>query len=149
VLFWVHLSMGVAASLVILLMCVTGVVLAFERQILFALDEWHTRTVIEPVSGRGLAANAAIRQAGANVEPLAVSSVTEWNEKSRPILLELRNQKAVYPNPYTGEVLGAGSQGGRQFFREVTELHRWLGAQGDLRKLGKSVTGAATLLLLA
>ena len=66
-----------------------------------------------------------------------------------PSRLELRNQKIVYANPYTGEVLGVGSQGARQFFRTVTELHRWLGAQGDRRKLGKSISGAGTLLFVA
>ena len=33
-IFWIHLSCGVAAGLVVLMMSVTGVILTYERQIL-------------------------------------------------------------------------------------------------------------------
>ena len=50
--FWIHLSIGVAGLAVILLMCVTGVVLSFERQIVYAIDSWHSRAVVVPQSPR-------------------------------------------------------------------------------------------------
>ena len=37
-LFWIHLSVGAIAGLVILVMCCTGVCLAFERQVLLWVD---------------------------------------------------------------------------------------------------------------
>jgi PepSY-associated TM region len=46
ILFWAHLCTGVVAGIVILIMCVTGVALAFERQILQIAD----RTARAPVS---------------------------------------------------------------------------------------------------
>lgn len=39
IVFWMHLSAGVVAGLVILLMSVTGVLLTFERQIVRSLDD--------------------------------------------------------------------------------------------------------------
>ena len=51
VIFWLHLVTGVLAGLVIGVMSVTGVLLAFERQII-AFAERDIRTVQPPVSGR-------------------------------------------------------------------------------------------------
>ena len=50
VIFWLHLVTGVMAGLVIGVMSVTGVLLAFERQIV-AFAERDVRTVQLPASG--------------------------------------------------------------------------------------------------
>ena len=50
VIFWLHLVTGVVAGLVIFVMSATGVLLAFERQIV-AFAERDVRTVQPPVSG--------------------------------------------------------------------------------------------------
>ena len=49
IIFWLHLTAGVVAGTVILVMSVTGVFLAFERQIV-ALAEGDIRTVTPPAS---------------------------------------------------------------------------------------------------
>jgi uncharacterized iron-regulated membrane protein len=51
-------------------------------------------------------------------------------------------------NPYTGEVLGEGAKGTRQFFRVVTDWHRWLGTEGTGRAVGRAITGACNLAFL-
>ncbi len=48
-------------------------------------------------------------------------------------------------NAYTGEVLEEGSAGMRQFFRSVTNWHRWLGVNGEGRDKARSITGWANL----
>jgi uncharacterized iron-regulated membrane protein len=48
--FWLHLVAGVVAGTVICVMSVTGVILAFERQIV-AFAERHARTVEPPAPG--------------------------------------------------------------------------------------------------
>jgi uncharacterized iron-regulated membrane protein len=50
VIFWLHLVTGVLAGLVIGIMSVTGVLLAFERQIV-TFAERDVRTVQPPVPG--------------------------------------------------------------------------------------------------
>ena len=47
-LFWAHLATGVTAGAVILFMAVTGTVLAFERQIVAAVDQRACRPVVIP-----------------------------------------------------------------------------------------------------
>jgi uncharacterized iron-regulated membrane protein len=42
-------------------------------------------------------------------------------------------------------VLGEGSKKVRAFFQTVTDCHRWLGARGESRAVGRAVTGAANL----
>ena len=49
IIFWLHLTAGVVAGTVILVMSVTGVFLAFERQIV-AIAESDVRTVTPPAS---------------------------------------------------------------------------------------------------
>jgi uncharacterized iron-regulated membrane protein len=51
----------------------------------------------------------------------------------------------LFLNPYSGQVLGDGSQRVRTFFRTVTDWHRWLGAKGDNRNVARAITGACNL----
>lgn len=129
-------------------MCVTGTILAFQRQIVAAADAWHSRAVVVPASGAPLPVNGVTQQLSSTQEPLRISSITVWSELSRPLLLEYGSSKALYVDPYSGAVLGEGSQRARQFFRTITELHRWLAAKGDLRNTGRAITGACNLLFV-
>ena len=129
-------------------MCVTGTILAFQRQIVAAADAWHSRAVVVPASGAPLPVNGVTQQLSSTQEPLRISSITVWSDLSRPLLLEYGSSKALYVDPYSGAVLGEGSQRARQFFRTITELHRWLAAKGDLRNTGRAITGACNLLFV-
>jgi uncharacterized iron-regulated membrane protein len=63
IIFWLHLTAGVVAGTVILVMSVTGVLLAFERQIV-AFAERDTRTVTPPTSDAPrLSLNALVAKA--------------------------------------------------------------------------------------
>ena len=42
-------------------------------------------------------------------------------------------------------MLGEGSRATRNFFRVVTDWHRWLGAKGDNRNVARAITGASNL----
>ena len=56
--------------------------------------------------------------------------------------------EGVYVNPYTGEVREQGAQGWRSFFHVMEEWHRWLGAHGDNRPVGKAITGVSNAAFL-
>ncbi len=53
--------------------------------------------------------------------------------------------RTVFLDPYTGAALGEGAKGVRDFFRFVTDWHRWLGAQGANRNTARAITGACNL----
>jgi uncharacterized iron-regulated membrane protein len=151
IVFWCHLSAGVLAGLVILIMSVTGALLAFQPQIERFADR-PIRTVQPPEGdSRRLGAQtlfAKVREVRSNFEPI---SLTLRRDPSDAASFALGRESVLYVNPYSGEVLGEGSKSVRGFFRFVTDWHRWLGAQGESRVVTRAVTGACntTFLVLA
>jgi uncharacterized iron-regulated membrane protein len=152
ILFWCHLAAGVTAGVVILLMSVTGVLLTYEKQIIAWADTRNYQVAPPTPGGKKLPVEqlAAIFQETTGAAPL---SLTVRSGESEPYGFgvaspERRGELVLFVDPYTGAVLGGQSTGVRNFFRTVTEIHRWIGMQGESRATGKAITGAANLLFL-
>jgi uncharacterized iron-regulated membrane protein len=76
IIFWLHLTAGVLAGAVILVMSMTGVLLAFERQIV-AFAERDIRTVAPPASDTPrLSLDTMVARAREMVSEGAPSSIT-------------------------------------------------------------------------
>src|SRR5829696_7856711 len=145
IIFWCHLPVGVTAGVVILIMCVTGVLLTYEKQITSWADTRGYRSAPPSPETRRLPIETLIAKAvearGANA-----TAVTLKSDPSAPAEVAFgREASALFVNPYSGQVLGEGSQRVRSFFRGVTEWHRWLGAKGDNRNVARAITGACNL----
>jgi uncharacterized iron-regulated membrane protein len=160
VLFWMHLSCGVAAGIVILLMSVTGVLLTYQRQMQWWADtrHYHASPPDDDGSGRRSVPHvgsltrlpaAAIVDAARQTDPDAeVASITLRSEPDSPAAVAV-GTRTIYVNPYTAHAYGEGTGAGlRAFFSEVVVWHRYLAMSGDSRPTGKAVTGAANLLFL-
>ena len=144
IIFWMHLICGVAAGLVVLIMSATGVALTYEKQMLRWADGFH---VVPPAGAAGRPdPEALLGQARAETgkTPTALLLRSDPNESAR--LYFGRESFAI--DPYTGERLGEGAVGLRQFFRTMIVWHRWLGQEGEGRAAGKAVTGACNLAFL-
>jgi uncharacterized iron-regulated membrane protein len=142
IIFWLHLVTGVVAGLVIGVMSVTGVLLAFERQIV-AFAERDVRTVQPPTSGGSrLDLDALITKARAAVPEGRLSGVLLRADPTATVVVNFGRERTVFVNPYTGAVLGEGAKTLRDFFHMVTDWHRWLGTEGDSRDIGRAITGA-------
>ena len=140
IFFWLHLCLGVAAGAVILVMSVTGVLLTYEKQTIAWMDtrdlpplSQGSRLPVEDLIERGRGADGKLPQA------IAVSS-----DLAKPVQLTV-GRETRYVDPVNGNTLGTGHAGVRQFFRSVTEWHRYLGAGGTSRPTGRAITGAANL----
>jgi uncharacterized iron-regulated membrane protein len=145
VLFWLHLGAGVSAGLVILVMSATGVLLTYERQLTEWADGYRVGRPAPAAPRLGVEALAArVRESSGNWP----ASITLRADPAAPAAFSLGRDRTVFVDPYSGQVLGEGSGHARAFFRTVTDWHRWLGAHGDARPLGKAVTGASNLLFL-
>jgi uncharacterized iron-regulated membrane protein len=146
ILFWSHLMAGVTAGSVILIMSITGVLLGFERQIVAWAD---TRALprIAASGARPLPAEDLLASAGgfAGASP---ATLTVRADAAAPVEVAFGRERTLFLDPYTGAVIGEGSKPVRAFFERVVAWHRWLGATGSNRELGKSVTGASNLLFL-
>ncbi|HEV2862401.1 MAG TPA: PepSY-associated TM helix domain-containing protein, partial [Pyrinomonadaceae bacterium] len=144
VIFWCHLVTGVVAGLIILLMSVTGVLLAYQRQIQYWADT-RGYEVSAPAPGATRLPPEALLAKLREVEKAAPSSVAFRSDPSAPAAFNFSGGRTLFVNPYTGEALGPGAQGVRSFFRVMTDWHRWLGAQGENRAAARAITGACNL----
>jgi uncharacterized iron-regulated membrane protein len=145
--FWLHLAAGLAAGVVVLIMSVTGVLLTFEKQLIYYAD---TRAIaLTPTPSQAPlpidTLLSRVRATGLVSEP---SAVTVRRDPAAPVALTLGPGAVAYADPYTGRLLGRGDPGVRAFFRSVTDWHRWLAASGEHRATGRAVTGAANLAFL-
>jgi uncharacterized iron-regulated membrane protein len=134
ILFWIHLSAGVVAGIVIFIMSVTGVLLAYEHQIL----RWGNREFRDESNSGQQRLPVAEILAKQNNQPSAI--ILRSNDGA-PIELTFGRDRILFVNPYTGEVLGE-SRKLPVFFSQVENVHRWLGVNDANRPTGRAVTGA-------
>ena len=146
VIFWMHLPAGVLAGAIILIMSVTGALLAYEKQI----TAWADGYTVAPPPARAARLPletllARVREARPDANP---SGLTLRADPTAPAVVQLGRESMLVLDPYTGAVLGEGSKKARAFFRSVTDWHRWLATSTDSRAVGRGITGAGNLLFL-
>ncbi len=145
IIFWCHLPVGAIAGVVILIMCVTGVLLAYEKQITLWADTRNYQSAPPSESARHLPVDTLIANAR-NHRDAAPASIILRSSPSAPAEIGFgRDSVPIFLNAYSGQVLGDGSPRVRSFFRTVTDWHRWLGAKGDNRNVARAITGACNL----
>ncbi len=147
ILFWMHLSAGLTAGIIIFIMCVTGALLAFERQII-EYSERDVRYVTDPGNAAWVSPQEildSVRRARPEAKPSAMMRTSESNASW---LVSLGRDGQVYVDPYTGEITGEGNRSVRGFMTELRNWHRYVALSGDGRPVGKAITGAANLLFL-
>jgi uncharacterized iron-regulated membrane protein len=145
IIFWFHLTCGVLAGTVILIMSFTGVLLTYEQQI----TNWADRAYATPphspdehrLSWEAMLARVRTQR---HADP---ASIIMRRDPRQPVAFVF-GQDTFYADPYSGAVLGQGSEQVRQFFRNVRDWHRWLGRQGESRAAGRAITGACNLAFL-
>jgi uncharacterized iron-regulated membrane protein len=144
--FWMHLAAGVSAGLVILIMSVTGVILAYEKQII----RWADGVSAPPATpGQTRLPLDELVDRARRVHPgVAAGAVTVRRQVDAPVEVNFGQKGTVFVHAYTGEVLGSGSTRTRAFFRSVMEWHRWLAFEDASRATGKAITGVSNLVFL-
>jgi uncharacterized iron-regulated membrane protein len=147
VFFWLHLSAGVVAGLVVLVMSVTGVLLTYEKQMVAWADRGY-RSAPPSKDAPSLGMEALLGRVREARPESPIGAITLRRDPEAPVQLALGREGTLYVDRYTGAVLGEGSRGIRAFFRKVTDWHRWLAAEGESRALGRGVTGASNLAFL-
>jgi uncharacterized iron-regulated membrane protein len=147
VLFWLHLACGTVAGVVVLIMCVTGVALTYEKQML----EWADRsawTVPPSADASALSPETLLAQVTAAQPGAAPTGVTLRADRSAPATVTLEGNKTLLVDPFTGQIIGEPPTGLRNFFRTMTTWHRYLAMEGASRATGRMVTGASNLAFL-
>jgi uncharacterized iron-regulated membrane protein len=146
VLFWIHLVAGLISGLSIGIMCFTGTVLAFEKE-LVAWSERDARLVAAPAPGTPRlsfeAMQAKLREAQPDLRP---GSIVVQNDPRAAVSFSAGRGGGFYVNPYTGEVRAPRSKAMADFMHTMVDWHRFLGFHGEVsRPRGKLVNGICNL----
>src|SRR5688572_10115606 len=147
IIFWLHLSAGVFAGIVVLIMSITGVALTYQKQ----MTEWADRAYWPASSSAGGERLAVedlllkVREAKPDANP---SAIVFYSDPAAPAMVTIGTGRNVFVSRYTGEVGGEGSPAIRSFFRVMTTWHRYVGAGEESRAIGKAITGACNLAFL-
>lgn len=148
VLFWLHLTAGLIAGIVIFIMSVTGAALSFEKNIAEFFERDQRYVAAPPENARKLAVTEILTKVRESKPDAKPSAIALPNQPNAAWQVSLGREGAVFVNPYTGEITGEGAKGVRGFFRTMTDWHRWIALSGDNRPLGKAITGACNLAFL-
>jgi uncharacterized iron-regulated membrane protein len=145
IIFWLHLAMGCIAGLVIFAMSITGVLLAYERQI----SNWiNAPAVLQDQSEtRARASLDMVLTTLASAEHQAPSDLILHKSPQFPLEARYGRERILYLSPWTGEVIGQPSEAARAFFGTVEQVHRSVG-MGMQSPFGRGATGAANLIFL-
>jgi len=119
ILFWTHLVTGVVAGILIFVMCVTGVLLTFERQMADWADRRAAR-VVPPEGAARIPLSELVAKSGGTPAGVIVRA-----DPVEPVELVMGRDRTVYVNPYTGAVTGQPSKGVHAFFNSTRAWHRW------------------------
>jgi uncharacterized iron-regulated membrane protein len=142
--FWSHLIAGALAGLVILVMTTTGTLLMFERQLIAWSDSGY-RSVPPFTTASRLPISTLVASLEAAAPRAAVTAIAIAAAPDAPVAFTAGG-RTLYADAYSGAVLGEGSATTRRAMRELRTWHRWLGATGEARSVGKAFTGGATVL---
>ncbi len=143
ILFWIHLSAGTIAGLVILVMSVTGILLGYERQI----TDWFDNKYVSSAPTQ------------TNLVPIDVLVSRAREAKGKPpTLIRIKrdpgapiefgfgpDEDTLLLDRNTGESLKKSDDKVRRFFVAVEHWHRWLGTGTEYRDWGRNVTGVCNL----
>jgi uncharacterized iron-regulated membrane protein len=145
-IFWPHLTAGLLAGLVIFIMCVTGALLTYERQ-LIAWSDSHFRSVPPAEAAARLPVEALIGRLQGARPDLAPTAITIRSEADAPVAFAVP-QRVVYADAYTGAVLGEGSQTVRRIMSRLRAWHRWIAIEGEGRPIARLITGWSNVIFL-
>ena len=145
ILFQIHWFIGITAGTILIVVAATGVLIAFEHEILPAINPGVMRVVPE---GAALSPAALLEKVQAQVEGKSLATLTLASDPHVSAKVQLAPEPGVrrgetrYVNPYTGNLLEKPR--GEGFFRTATQIHRYLAAD----EVGKHVVGASTIGLV-
>ncbi len=145
VVFWTHLCAGVGAAVVVLVMSVTGVLLAYEKQMIRWFDGYNAPP--SPAASERLPLEAILERA-AEARPGQPGNIVVRRDPAAPVEVAYGRDGSLFFDAYTGSLLGSGSATARAFFRSTMEWHRWLAMKDDSRPIGKQITGVSNLVFL-
>lgn len=146
----IHLWLSVPFGIFITLICFSGAMMVFEKEI----TEWLRPDLyfVEEVGAQPLPLDRLMEEVSATLpDDVSATGVTISPDRRRTwqVSLSQPRRASVYVDPYTGEIKGRNER--LAFFDTMFHLHRWLmGSSGNDGNLswGKLIVGVSTLALV-
>ena len=146
----IHLWLSVPFGVIITLVCFSGAMLVFEKELtrLFGEDIYK----VEKTDGSPLSVDSVAAVVARTLpDGVRVTGVTVGGDPAEAYKVNLSKPKraAVYVDQYTGEVLGRQER--TAFFATMFRLHRWLldtGRPEGRPAWGKIIVGVSTIMFV-
>jgi len=139
-----HLYIGLLFGLIFLTVCITGMLLSFEKELTPLL--WPKEQRVVALKNR-IPVDAIVSGAKDIFPDKRLFRVEIPADPARSYRIQYGSKKEkywyAYINPYTGEVLSKGAQAER-FFQRVLDIHRFL----LMDKIGTTITGISAIATL-
>ncbi len=133
-LFWIHLGCGVCVGLIVAMLSLTGIILAYEKQILNWVDASnfeYNGPEREPID-LGLMVERAQSQI-----PRPLSLVRIPVDPEAPYSVDVVRTPYLV-NQFTGELMDA-HEASHGFFAAVTRFHRWFNLSDEAQARGQTI----------
>lgn len=141
----IHLWLSVPFGIFITLICFSGAMLVFEKEITELCR--HELYFVEEVKEKPLPIDSLMERVSATLpDSVAITGVTVSSDTERTwqVSLSKPRRASLYVNPYTGEVAGRSER--LPFCDAMFHLHRWM--MGSSIGSGKLLVGVSTLMLV-
>ena len=135
---WLHLWLGIASGIIVLVISITGCILVFETEIKGMLDA--RLNVVPQHESKMLPPSAIVSVISAAMPGKEVHSFW-YHGLSKTVTVTLEDDVTIYVNPYTGVLIPHKDHD--EFFHVVDALHRNLMLG---REIGKPIVGWATFI---
>jgi len=147
VIFWLHLICGLGTGLVLLVLCLSGLAIVFEHEILEAMD----REQVELRAGEGeVRKPLEVLVSGLRERrpEFVTSQILIPSDPDTALTFLAGRGRSLYVNPYSGEATAPRSSRANEIFHGLIYLHRWLSFSDKPAWFGRLVTGSANLVLV-
>ncbi|MDY5182947.1 MAG: PepSY-associated TM helix domain-containing protein [Prevotella sp.] len=141
----IHLWLSVPTGIIITLVCFSGAMLVFEKEITEAIKP--ELYFVKEAKGEPIPMQQLMEKVEKTLpDSVSISGVTVFADSTRTYQVSLTKPRraSIYVNQYTGEVTGRSER--LPFFNTMFHLHRWL--MGSSSGVGKLLTGICTLVLV-
>ncbi|MGM9699393.1 MAG: PepSY-associated TM helix domain-containing protein [Prevotella sp.] len=145
----IHLWLSVPTGIVIALICFSGAMLVFEKELAEAVNP--DLYIVKASAEKPLPLDELMQKVEKSLpDSVSITGVTVYPEKERAYQVSLSKPRraSIYVDQYTGEVKGRNER--LPFFDTMFRLHRWLlgSSGGEGIAWGKLLTGICTLCLV-
>jgi uncharacterized iron-regulated membrane protein len=163
----IHLYLGLVSGLVIMICCLTGAILVFQKDLeqVFHKERYFVTAGSQILPADSLVASIKNTYSKAKINSVKIYTDRERSAEINVLIQEEQKQKSVgtttkkapqsgeqrapaltaFVNPYTGEILELYNSR-KGFFYGTMALHRWL--LGSNNGPGKYITGISTLFFV-